>query len=93
MNITDFLNVGFERKSLRLGNFEFSDVDVSALGSKILLVGSDQTVHNFLQEYVLAMQNLVSVKNTVLKRNTQVFLVPGGQNSLCNYLAAREPLY
>ena len=86
-NVTEFLKVGYERKNLRLGNFEFNDVDVNAYGSKILLAGSDQTVHNFLQEYVPAMQSLVSVKNSILKRNTQVFLVPGGQNTLCNYLA------
>ena len=76
-----------------MGNFEFNDVEVGCFGSKMLLAGDDQTVHNFLQEYVSVLLKLESVKNLTLRKNTQVYLVPSGQNTLSSYLAAREPLY
>lgn len=50
------MKIGFERKLLKLDNFEFDNVQVKSIGSKILLAGDDTTVHNFLQEYVPALQ-------------------------------------
>ena len=76
-----------------MGNDEFDDVDVGCFGSKMLLAGDDKTVHNFLQEYVSSLLKLESAKNLTLRKNTQVYLVPSGQNSLSSYIAAREPLY
>ena len=61
-----------------MGNFEFNDVEVGCFGSKMLLAGDDQTVNNFLQEYVSVLLKLESVKNLTLRKNTQVYLVPSG---------------
>ena len=77
-NLDDFLKIGFERKRLQMGNFEFNDVEVGCFGSKMLLAGDDQTVNNFLQEYVSVLLKLESVKNLTLRKNTQVYLVPSG---------------
>ena len=55
-DISEFMRIGFERKLLKLRNSEYDDVQIKSIGSKILLAGDDKTVHNFLQEYVPALQ-------------------------------------
>ena len=88
------MKIGFERKLLKLDDFEFDNVQVKSIGSKILLAGDDTTVHNFLQEYVGAVMNdLGNVKNIHLRRNLNVYAIPSGQNTLCQYLAERDPIY
>ena len=69
-DITEFMRIGFERKLLKLKDIEYDDVQIKSIGSKILLAGNDTTVHNFLQEYVPALQQLQSVKNMALRKNT-----------------------
>ena len=39
------------------------------------------------------MLALQSTKNTHLKCNTKVYLLPTGFNSIANFIATREPLY
>ena len=81
-------------------NYDEEDItvkdDKEIYGAKILLPGNDQTVHNFLQEYAeTCLMDLKSLKNSHLKRNIQIYMIPHEHdyNSICQYIAAREPLY
>ena len=46
-----------------------------------------------MQEYVQSALALEDTKNTSLKNNMQVYLLPTGFNSIANFIATREPLY
>ena len=62
-------------------------------GAKILVAGNDTTMHNFVQEYVKSTLALTETKNTHIKRNTEVYLIPSGFNSISSFIASRDPLY
>ena len=63
-------------------------------GAKILIPGNDKTVQNFLREYVrICIKDLQPLKNNILEKNVQIYMLPFSQNSISQYLAAREPLY
>ena len=66
---------------------------MDSFGAKFLVAGTDRTLNNFLMEYVPQVLNLTTVKNMHLRKNINIFLIPSGQNTLCNYIAARDPLY
>ena len=57
-----------------------------------MLAGTDATVFNFLQEYVPSLLGL-DTSNLHFRKNIQIYLTPSEQNTLCSYIAAREPLY
>jgi len=94
-SIGEFLSIAFKRDKLEVLDFyeegELSKVD--KYGAKFLLAGTDVTVFNFLQDYVPALLGLDTVKNMHLKKGIEIYLVPSEQNTLCSYLAARDPLY
>ena len=62
-------------------------------GAKVLVAGNDTTMYHFVQDYVRSALSLTETKNNLMKRNTQVYLLPSGSNSIANFLATREPLY
>lgn len=63
-------------------------------GAKLLVAGNDRTLNNFLQEYVgTIMGDLGRVMNINLRKTLSVYVLPSGNNTLCQYLAERDPLY
>ena len=63
-------------------------------GAKLLVAGNDRTLNNFLQEYVgTIMGDLSRVMNINLRKTLSVYVLPSGNNTLCQYLAERDPLY
>ena len=93
--IGNFLKIAYKRDSLDM--LKLNDaVELSNLncyGAKFLVAGTDATVFKFLQEYVNGLLDLKDVKSLNIRKYTQVFLVPNDHNTICSYIANRDPLY
>ena len=76
--IQQYLQIAFKRDNLPVLNFDDdSDLNkVGRYGARFLLVGTDDTVFNFMQEYVPAMLQLNLAKNMQLRRNVKIYLLP-----------------
>lgn len=97
-SLDEFLKIAFDVKHVaRAQNLPYFQVGSSgkclSYGAKILVAGNDASFNSFVQEYVRSMLALKDVENADLKKNTQVFLLPSGFNSISAFIAAREPLY
>ena len=77
----------------RANHFNVGSDQTLGYGSKVLVAGNDTTLHSFVQEYTRAAISLTDTKNNHFKRQSQVYLIPPGYNSIANFLASREPLY
>ena len=89
------MKIAFDREDLALLGYPAKEpVKVPSFGAKVLVAGNDRTLNNFLQEYVEAvMKDMGNVKNIHLRKNLNVYAIPSGQNTLCQYLAERDPIY
>jgi len=69
-------------------------VNQPSYGAKLLVAGNDRTLNNFLQEYVnTVLKDLGRVMNINLRKTLSVYVLPSGNNTLCQYIAERDPLY
>ena len=91
----EFLKIAFDRDNLQLLGYGANvRVNQPSYGAKLLVAGNDRTLNNFLQEYVgTVMNDLGRVMNINLRKTLSVYVLPSGNNTLCQYIAERDPLY
>ena len=68
-DLDEFLKIAYDVKSH--SSFGLKETDrVLSYGAKILVVGNDISMHNFVQEYCKSALSLSKTKNTLLRRST-----------------------
>ena len=71
-NLDEFMKIAFDIRNLKESgeeakgsHFNLSSFDKTlSFGAKILVVGNDTTMNNFVQEYVRSAMSLIETKNT-----------------------------